>query len=136
MISWVPNAGSSSAAAKAEALAALRPRVLSLYRNLLRKVKTLDPQAQSYYYHFVRQQFNSHRNETEPSAIEYLIERAERDSTWIMEKVIFPLVLPPFLFLLLCPSFFLLSCSLCETSLLPPCSIQRSFCVEDDLKSH
>eukprot|EP01102_Stenamoeba_stenopodia_P007008 TRINITY_DN1955_c0_g4_i2.p2 TRINITY_DN1955_c0_g4~~TRINITY_DN1955_c0_g4_i2.p2 ORF type:complete len:114 (+),score=41.75 TRINITY_DN1955_c0_g4_i2:119-460(+) len=89
MSSWIPKVGgssSSSSASSPAAMAALRVRVLKTYKDLMRKVKLLDPQAQSYYYNFVRQQFNSHRLETDPKSIEFLLERAERDSNWILKK--------------------------------------------------
>ncbi|XP_014773114.1 LYR motif-containing protein 9 [Octopus bimaculoides] len=57
-----------------------------LYRKLLRDIKKLPKESQSHYKHHVRQGFNSHADETDPSRISQIMSRALDDMDWLIKK--------------------------------------------------
>jgi len=59
---------------------------LRLYRHLLRRVKVLPENSQPYYKNYVRQGFNSHKDETDSERIHQIISRAKEDAEWIVKK--------------------------------------------------
>jgi len=59
---------------------------ISLYKHLLRCIRQLPPEAQSYYKHHVKQAYNSHSDENDQERIQQIIERAVDDSSWVLEK--------------------------------------------------
>jgi len=59
---------------------------LSLYKHLLRCCQQLPAEAQSYYKHYVKQGYNSHSDEIDQERIQQIIERAEEDAKWVLQK--------------------------------------------------
>jgi len=59
-----------------------------LYRHLLRRVRVLPEETQFYYKNYVRQGFNSHKDETDPERIEQIMSRAAEDAEWIVKKYV------------------------------------------------
>lgn len=58
----------------------------ALYRYLLKRVALLPTDAQEYYRHRIKQEFNSHSDESNPERIQQIIERAVRDADWVVQK--------------------------------------------------
>uniref|UniRef100_A0A8W8KIG3 LYR motif-containing protein 9 n=1 Tax=Magallana gigas TaxID=29159 RepID=A0A8W8KIG3_MAGGI len=59
---------------------------VQLYRNLLRNVRKLPKESQSHYRHYIRQNFNSHTDETDPERIKQIMSKAIQDMQWLLEK--------------------------------------------------
>ncbi|KAJ8312464.1 hypothetical protein KUTeg_009837 [Tegillarca granosa] len=57
-----------------------------LYKHLLRCIRQLPGEAQSYYRNYVRQGYISHSDETDPERIQQIISRALEDAEWILKK--------------------------------------------------
>ncbi|XP_078337864.1 LYR motif-containing protein 9-like [Crassostrea virginica] len=57
-----------------------------LYRYLLRNVRKLPKESQNHYRHYIRQNFNSHSDETDPERIKQIVVQAEKDMQWLLEK--------------------------------------------------
>ena len=60
---------------------------VKLYKHLLRLVQKLPEAAQrDYYRNYVKNQYRSHSDETDPERIKFIIEKSLEDSQWIMNK--------------------------------------------------
>ncbi|XP_048756195.1 LYR motif-containing protein 9-like [Ostrea edulis] len=59
---------------------------VQLYRFLLRNIRKLPKESQGHYKHYVRQNFNSHSDETDPVRIHQIIDKAQEDMAWLLEK--------------------------------------------------
>ncbi|KAK4522843.1 hypothetical protein GAYE_PCTG30G0733 [Galdieria yellowstonensis] len=68
------------------AMSTTKPKVLALYRHMLRCIKTLPPQVQPYYRYYVRQQFNSHADEIEEERVEEIISKSRSYIPYILNK--------------------------------------------------
>mmetsp|Transcript_23812 Transcript_23812/g.59581 ORF Transcript_23812/g.59581 Transcript_23812/m.59581 type:complete len:97 (+) Transcript_23812:201-491(+) len=64
------------------------PRVLSFYKECLRKLRLVRPDQRGYYYYYLRQNVHSHAHEDEPERVNELLERAEADALWILAKFV------------------------------------------------
>jgi len=61
---------------------------IQLYRYIYRIIQKLPTESQSYYKHYVKQQFISHRDEIDPERVQQIITRAIHDADWIKSKYI------------------------------------------------
>jgi Complex 1 protein (LYR family) len=61
-------------------------RALYFYKALMRNVESLERSHRSYYYSFVRQHFEAHLDEDDAERIETMIDRAENDALWVLNK--------------------------------------------------
>eukprot|EP00741_Cyanophora_paradoxa_P010618 tig00020537_g10262.t1 len=59
---------------------------LRLWRTILRHVKFLPPDVQSYYKAYARQHFLSHTEEADEERIEQIVEGGERSFRWVLQK--------------------------------------------------
>mmetsp|Transcript_3607 Transcript_3607/g.10838 ORF Transcript_3607/g.10838 Transcript_3607/m.10838 type:complete len:89 (+) Transcript_3607:132-398(+) len=64
-----------------------RPRILGLYRELLRDIERLPSDVREYYYRYTKQNFISHKDEVDPERLDQIIARSREHSRWIQEKV-------------------------------------------------
>ena len=59
---------------------------LSFYREVLRSVRKLPRDSQSYYRVVAREKFAAHREEEDPERISLILERSRADLAWILAK--------------------------------------------------
>jgi len=59
---------------------------VQLYRHLLRRIRLLPDNSKPYYKNYVRQGFNSHKDESDPERVQQIINRAIEDAEWIVKK--------------------------------------------------
>ncbi|RWS16373.1 UPF0631 protein-like protein, partial [Dinothrombium tinctorium] len=59
---------------------------VQLYRHLLRRCRELPEGVRDYYRHYIRQQFNSHSDETDPQRVKDIIRQSLKDAQWLVEK--------------------------------------------------
>ena len=59
---------------------------LSLYREVLRSVRLLPAETQSYYRVVARVKFAAHRLETDPERVDLIITRSKADLLWLVNK--------------------------------------------------
>ena len=58
-----------------------------LYKHLIRLVQSLPQESQrEYYKSYVRNQYRSHSDETDPERIKFIIERSLHNAQWILDK--------------------------------------------------
>jgi len=58
----------------------------SLYKVLLRTCDQLPANAGKFYKQSVRKEFDQHRDEQDSERVEQIMERAQRDAQWILNK--------------------------------------------------
>ena len=61
-------------------------RVLTLYKALLRNIQSLQPAQQQYYKAHIKHHIEAHRDEIDPVKVDRIIQRAEQDGLWILNK--------------------------------------------------
>jgi chorismate mutase len=59
---------------------------LSLYREVLRSVRSLPLETRSYYRVVAREKFAAHREEEDPARVAEIIKRSKSDVLWIVQK--------------------------------------------------
>ena len=59
---------------------------LQLYKYLIRCCDKLPKAPKNHYKHYIRQQFKSHSDETDPQRVKEIIERSIADADWILKK--------------------------------------------------
>ena len=60
---------------------------VKLYKHLVRLIQQLPGASQrDYYKNYVRSQYVSHRDETDPERVKFIIERSLENAKWIMNK--------------------------------------------------
>ena len=59
---------------------------ISLYREVLRSVRLLPAETQSYYRVVAREKFAAHRLETDPERVDLIITRSKADLLWLVNK--------------------------------------------------
>ena len=59
---------------------------ISFYREVLRSVRSLPRQTQSYYRVVAREKFFAHRDETEQDRVAHIIAKSREDVAWIVNK--------------------------------------------------
>lgn len=57
---------------------------LSFYREVLRAVRQLPTDTQSYYRAVAREKFVAHRDETDPARVQHIVQRSRADVAWIL----------------------------------------------------
>jgi hypothetical protein len=61
---------------------------LSLYKHLLRMLRPLPEDIQTYYKHRIRQEYKSYADETDKERIQEIITQTLKDADWIINKVL------------------------------------------------
>jgi hypothetical protein len=60
---------------------------IQLYKILYRIVRRIPGEdEQAYYYNYVRNQYRSHSDETEPDRVKFIIESSISKAEWLMKK--------------------------------------------------
>lgn len=59
---------------------------LQLYKYLMKCCNNLPRAPRNHYKHYIRQQFKSHCDETDPQRVKEIIQRSIEDADWILKK--------------------------------------------------
>ncbi|CAF2386650.1 unnamed protein product [Rotaria sp. Silwood2] len=59
---------------------------IQLYKYLLRQIPKLPVESQSYYRNYVKGNFRSHADETDPERINEIVKKLYSDFQWILQK--------------------------------------------------
>ena len=60
--------------------------VVRLYRELFRMTRRLPPESWPYYRRYLRENFETHREEDDPSRILFLLDKARQHAEWILQQ--------------------------------------------------
>ena len=61
-------------------------KVVRLYRELFRMTRRLPPESWPYYRRYLRENFEAHREEDDPSRVLVLLDKARQHAAWILQQ--------------------------------------------------
>ena len=73
-------------------------RALRAYMEVLRLVRRLPRETRPYYAKYARENFVNYRELDDSASLDELLQRAYTHTTWVLNKVLFPLISLRFLF--------------------------------------